>query len=60
MSRYLHDFDADEDGGDDDGDLAEQEDEVAHRVDRGHAEDVRVDVLVGLLRARAKVVAVDR
>ena len=58
-NHHLHDFDADEDGGDDDGDLAEEEDKVSHGVDGGHAEHVRVDVLVGLLRARAEVVAVD-
>ena len=55
-----HDGHADEDCGGDDGDLGEEEDEGADRVDGGHAHHVRRQHLEGAPRSRAEVVAVYR
>jgi hypothetical protein len=37
---HVHDLNADEDSGGDDGELAQEEDEGADRIERGHPQDV--------------------
>ena len=53
-----HDSHADEDCEGDDGDLGEEEDEGADRVDGGDAHRVRRQHLEGATRGRTEVVAV--
>ena len=55
----LHDLQSDEDGGDGDGCLPQEQDEVADAVDGGHAQGVPGHDAERLLRRLAEAVAVD-
>lgn len=60
MDPHPEELDADDDDHRDDAHFGEEEDEVAHAVDGGHAQSVGGDDHEGFARRLAEAVAIDR